>query len=93
MFPKFTLSANLAEKINIPHHSDNHCHCIGRVLRYFERVFVATFFSFVAEIDSIWLFVASCQKLFVAGCQMTFIFQKHKFPTKSNCCMLRLRFF
>ncbi len=43
---------------------------IRRVLRYFERVFVATFVSFVAEIDSISLFVASCQKLFVAGCQI-----------------------
>ncbi len=41
----------------------------GRVLRYFERVFVATLFSNVADIGSIYLFVASCQKLFVAGCQ------------------------
>ena len=43
----------------------------GRVLRYFERVSVATFFSIAAEIDSIFLFVASCQRLFVAGCQLT----------------------
>ena len=40
------------------------------VLRHFERIFVATFFSIVAEIDSISLFVASCQELFVAGYQM-----------------------
>ncbi len=41
-----------------------------RVLRYFERVSVATFFLIVAEIGSISLFVASCQKLFVACCQI-----------------------
>ncbi len=42
----------------------------GRVLRYFERVFVATLFAIVAEINSILLFVASCQNLIVAGCQI-----------------------
>ncbi len=44
---------------------------LRRVLRYFRRVFVATFFSIVQEIDSIFLFVTSCQKLFAAGCQTT----------------------
>ncbi len=48
----------------------------GRVLRYFERVSVAKFFSIVAEIYSILLFVASCHKLFVAGCQMTLYLEK-----------------
>ncbi len=26
------LSVNLAEKINIPHHSDSHCHCMGSMI-------------------------------------------------------------
>ena len=26
------LSVNLAEKINIPRHSDSHCHCIGSMI-------------------------------------------------------------
>ncbi len=43
---------------------------IGRVLRYFARVYVVTFFAIVAENGIIFLFVASCQKLFVAGCQL-----------------------
>ncbi len=33
MFPKlYKLSVNLAEKINIPHHSDNHCRCMGSMI-------------------------------------------------------------
>ena len=26
------LSVNLAEKINIPHHSDSHCRCMGSMI-------------------------------------------------------------
>ncbi len=33
MFPKLhKLSVNLAEKINVPHHSDSHCRCMGNMI-------------------------------------------------------------
>ncbi len=63
----------------------------GRVLRYFERVFVATFFPIVAEIYSIFLSVASFQKLFLAGYQMT-LFVASCGQKSCNSCRLQQSF-
>ncbi len=62
----------------------------GRVLRYFKSVFVAKNVSIVAEIDSILLFVASCQRVFVAVCQVIVACcdQNHV-----NCCEFRPNFY
>ncbi len=68
-------------------------HTTGRVLRYFESVFVANIFLFVAEINSIFLFVASCQMWQSTGGNDGFFWLRRLFAScgqkHCKCCELR----